>query len=201
MFKVNDLGFCTLNNRHRSEATWNDAIHDPTLRLASSHIPQVEVENATTFDIEKTCISPARGNLETPGGKMIDYALLLREVEDPKLRITDFVDASPDVKTFNQFMHGPLCQEPSSVFIETKVDMKRQGEGKTHLGLWLAAWFGRFAKFETSRKLRFLPVIPLVHHRWKLHFTFYMGDRTKSKGEWRFGQQEVWDKCINYLLC
>ncbi|KAL3587411.1 hypothetical protein FPOAC2_13308 [Fusarium poae] len=54
-------------DRNRSEATWNDHVHGPTLRMAVSQIPGVEAENITTSGIARTCIPPARGELETLG--------------------------------------------------------------------------------------------------------------------------------------
>jgi hypothetical protein len=177
-------------DRNRSEATWNDHVHGPTLRMAVSQIPEVEAENITTSGIARTCIPPARGELETLGGKMIDYALLLRPDGKLKTNIAEFVDSLPDVRSFNQSTHGPLCEEPTGVLIETKVDTKRQGEGKTQLGIWLAAWFGRVAKFparEGSKKLPFLPVILIVCDSWKLHFAFDKGDRYEVCGGLEIG--------------
>ncbi|KAF9766553.1 hypothetical protein IL306_001023 [Fusarium sp. DS 682] len=169
-------------SNNRSEATWNDHIHGPTLRLAVSNIPEVEAENITTSAIERTCIPPARGDLETLGGKMIDYAFLLRPDKALETRITNFVAELPDVQSFNQSTHGPLCKEPTGVLIETKVETKRQGEGKTQLGIWLASWFGRVAKFEGSKKLPFLPVVLVVCENWELYFAFDKEDRFEVCG-------------------
>ncbi|EWZ27812.1 uncharacterized protein FOBCDRAFT_227427 [Fusarium oxysporum Fo47] len=169
-------------SNNRSEATWNDHIHGPTLRLAVSNIPEVEAENITTSAIERTCIPPARGDLEALGGKMIDYAFLLRPDKALETRITNFVAELPDVQSFNQSTHGPLCKEPTGVLIETKVESKRQGEGKTQLGIWLASWFGRVAKFEGSKKLPFLPVILVVCENWELYFAFNKEDRFEVCG-------------------
>ncbi|EXK76908.1 hypothetical protein FOQG_18361 [Fusarium oxysporum f. sp. raphani 54005] len=169
-------------SNNRSEATWNDHIHGPTLRLAVSNIPEVEAENITTSAIERTCIPPARGDLETLGGKMIDYAFLLRPDKALETRITNFVAELPDMQSFNQSTHGPLCKEPTGVLIETKVESKRQGEGKTQLGIWLASWFGRVAKFEGSKKLPFLPVLLVVCENWELYFAFNKEDRFEVCG-------------------
>jgi len=65
-------------NIPRSEATWNDHVHGPILRLAVSGTQHVGAENITQAAIAKAFIPAARGELETLGGKMIDYALLLR---------------------------------------------------------------------------------------------------------------------------
>ncbi|WKT50713.1 hypothetical protein QSH57_015683 [Fusarium oxysporum f. sp. vasinfectum] len=128
------------------------------------------------------CIPPARGDLETLGGKLIDYAFLLRPDKALETRITNFVAELPGVQSFNQSTHGPLRKEPTGVLIETKVESKRQGEGKTQLGIWLASWFGRVAKFEGSKKLPFLPVILVVCENWELYSAFNKEDRFEVCG-------------------
>ncbi|KAH6874266.1 hypothetical protein B0T10DRAFT_541182 [Thelonectria olida] len=167
-------------NTSRSEATWNDHIHGPALRLAVSGVPHVGAENITQAAIAKAFIPPSRGELETLGGKMIDYAPLLRPDRDLAIRIADFVDGFDGPRSFNQSTHGPLCYEPTGVLIETKVDIRRRAEGKAQLGVWLAAWYGRVAKFapqpsedaSTLVNLPFLPVLLVVCENWELYFAF-----------------------------
>ncbi|KAJ3455186.1 hypothetical protein MRS44_013786 [Fusarium solani] len=167
-------------NTTRSEATWNDHIHGPALRLAVSGIPHVGAENITQAAIAKAFIPPSRGELETLGGKMIDYALLLQPDRDLAIRIADFVDGFDGPRSFNQSTHGPLCYEPTGVLVETKVDIRRRAEGKAQLGVWLAAWYGRVAKFAplppedpgTLANLPFLPVLLVVCENWELYFAF-----------------------------
>ncbi|KAI5456201.1 hypothetical protein BGZ63DRAFT_475793 [Mariannaea sp. PMI_226] len=173
IFPSNDQDSNRLMVLHNELTTWNDHIHGPTL---------LEAENITTSGIASTCIPPARGELETLRGKMIDYALLLRPDGKLKTGIAEFVDSLPDLKSFNQPTHGPLCEEPTGVLIQTK--------GKTKLGIWLAAWFGRVAKFparEGSRKLPFLPVVLVVCDSWKLHFAFDKGYRYEVCGGLEIG--------------
>ncbi|KAJ4319436.1 hypothetical protein N0V84_006338 [Fusarium piperis] len=166
-------------NKSRSEATWNDHIHGPTLRLAVSGVPHVSAENITQAAIAKAFIPPSRGELETLGGKMIDYALLLQPDRELAVRIADFVNGFDGPRSFNQSTHGPLCYEPTGVLIETKIDTRRRAEGKAQLGVWLAAWYGRIAKFAPrpsedvgSLNLPFLPVVLVVCENWELYFAF-----------------------------
>lgn len=99
-------------DRSRSEATWNNQA-----AIAKSFVP------------------PARGELETLGGKMIDYALILRPEKQLAVRIASFVDGFDGPRTFNQSTHGTLCYDPTGVLIETKVDIRRHAEGKAQLGI------------------------------------------------------------------
>jgi hypothetical protein len=70
--------------------------------------------------------------------------------------------------------------EPTGVLVETKVDIRRRAEGKAQLGIWLAAWYGRVAKFAplpsgdsgTPTNLPFLPVLLVVCENWELYFAF-----------------------------
>ncbi|EEU34810.1 uncharacterized protein NECHADRAFT_55115 [Fusarium vanettenii 77-13-4] len=111
---------------------------------------------------------------------MIDYALLLQPDRDLAIRIADFVDGFDGPRSFNQSTHGPLCYEPTGVLVETKVDIRRRAEGKAQLGVWLAAWYGRVAKFAplpsedpgTLVNLPFLPVLLVVCENWELYFAF-----------------------------
>ncbi len=179
---VRDIVATTIRfiNMSRSEATWNDHIHGPILRLAVSSTPHVGAENITQAAIAKAFIPAARGELETLGGKMIDYALLLRPEKDLAVRIANFVDGFDGPRTFNQSTHGALCYEPTGVLVETKVDIRRRAEGKAQLGIWLAAWYGRVAKFAplpsgdsgTPTNLPFLPVLLVVCENWELYFAF-----------------------------
>ncbi|KAI8649753.1 hypothetical protein NCS55_01438100 [Fusarium keratoplasticum] len=142
----------------------------PALRLAISSVPHVGAENITQAAIAKAFIPPSRGELKTLGGKMINYALLLQPERDLAIRIADFVDGFDGPRSFNQSTHGPLCYEPTGVLVETKVDIRRRAEGKAQLGVWLAAWYGRVAKFAplpsedpgTLVNLPFLPVLLVV---------------------------------------
>ncbi|KAK4140382.1 uncharacterized protein C8A04DRAFT_39916 [Dichotomopilus funicola] len=179
---VRDIAATTTQfiNTPRSEATWNDRIHGPILRLAVSGIPHVGAENITQAAISKAFVPAARGELETLKGKMIDYALLLRPEKPLALRIADFVDGFEGPRTFNQSTHGVLCYEPTGVLIETKVEARRCAEGKAQLGIWLASWYGRVARFaplhsadpDTSTNLPFLPILLVMCEKWELYFAF-----------------------------
>lgn len=167
-------------NTSRSEATWNDHIHGPILRLAVSSTPHVGAENITQAAIAKAFVPAARGELETLGGKMIDYALLLRPEKHLAVRVANFVDGFEGPRSFNQSTHGVLCYEPTGVLVETKVDIRRRAEGKAQLGIWLAAWYDRVARFAplpsadagTPTNLPFLPVLLVVCENWELYFAF-----------------------------
>ncbi|KAJ3453630.1 hypothetical protein MRS44_017877 [Fusarium solani] len=178
----------------RSEATWNDHIHGPVLRLAMSNMPHVNAENITQASIAKPFVPASRGELETLSGKMIDYALLLQPDKDLSSRIATFVDELDGPKSFNQSTHGPLCYEPSGVLVETKVDTRRRAEGKAQLGIWLAAWYGRVAKYEplasspgNSERLPFLPVLLVVCESWELYFAFDAGGEFEVCGPLEIG--------------
>lgn len=163
-------------NTSRSEATWNDHIHGPILRLAVSSNPHVAAENITQASFAKVFVPAARGELEALSSKMIDYAMLLRPERRLAVRIVDFVDGFDGPRTFNQSTHGALCYEPTGVLVETKADIRRRAEGKAQLGIWLASWHGRVARFAplpsadagTPTKLPFLPVILIVCETWEL---------------------------------
>lgn len=122
-------------NISRSEATWNDHIYRPILRRAVSSTPCVATENITQAAIAKAFVPAARGELETLGGKIIDYALLLRPNKSLAVRIADFIDGFDRPQTFNQSTPGTLYYKPTSMLIETKVDIQRHAEGKTQLGI------------------------------------------------------------------
>lgn len=194
---VRDIAATTIQfiNTPRSEATWNDHIHGPILRLAVSGTPYVGAENITQAAIAKAFVPAARGELEALGGKMIDYALVLRPEKHLAIRIADFVDGFEGPRTFNQSTHGILCYEPTGVFIETKVDIRRRAEGKTQLGIWLASWYGRAARFaplpstdaNTSTKLPFLPILLVVCENWELYFSFDRGSEFEVCGPLAIG--------------
>ncbi|KAI8648935.1 hypothetical protein NCS56_01510700 [Fusarium sp. Ph1] len=125
---------------------------------------------------------------------MIDYALLLQPDKDLSTRIATFVNEFDGPKSFNQLTHGPLCYEPSGVLVETKVDTRRRAEGKAQLGVWLAAWYGRVAKYEplasspgNSERLPFLPVLLVVCESWELYFAFDAGSEFEVCGPLEIG--------------
>ena len=194
-------------NIPRSEATWNDHVHGPILRLATSRVPHVGVENITQAGISKAFIPPARGELESLGGKMIDYAMLLRPEKSLAIRIIDFVDGFDGPRTFNQSVHGTLCYEPTAVLVETKADIRRRSEGKAPLGIWLAAWFGRVASFaplplgetEAPAKLPFLPILLVVCENWELHFAFDKGSEFEVCGPLEVGSTVTVDGSYRLL--
>ncbi|KAK3303918.1 uncharacterized protein B0T15DRAFT_557328 [Chaetomium strumarium] len=149
---VRDIVATTMRfvNTSRSEAAWNDHIHGPLLRLAVSSTPHVGAENISHAAIAKAFVPAARGELEALGGKMIDYALLLQPEKHLAVRIAN-------------------C-----------IDIRRRAEGKAQLGVWLAAWYGRVARFEPlpsaeagiPTNLPFLPVLLVVCEKWELYFAF-----------------------------
>ncbi|UPK92543.1 hypothetical protein LCI18_003478 [Fusarium solani-melongenae] len=152
-------------NTPRSEATWNNHIHGPALRLATSAEPHVGAENITQATIAKAFIPPFAWGAQDPG--------------ELTVRIADFVDGFDGPRSFNQSTHGPLRYELTGVLIETKVDTRRRAEGKAQLGVWLAAWYGRIAKFAPwpsegagTLGLPFLPVFLVVCEKWELYFAF-----------------------------
>ncbi|KXX75012.1 hypothetical protein MMYC01_203929 [Madurella mycetomatis] len=179
---IRDIAATTIRfiNTPGPKVTSNDHIHGPILRLAVSSTPHVGAENITQATIAKAFVPAARGELETLSGKMIDYALLLRPEKHLAVRVANFVDGFEGPRTFNQSTHGVLCYEPMGLLIETKVDNRRRAEGKAQLGIWLAAWYGRVARFaplpsanaDTPMNLPFLPVLLLVCEKWELYFAF-----------------------------
>ena len=206
---IRDITATTIRfiNTSRSEATWNDHIHGPILRLAVSRTAHVGAENITQAAIAKAFIPAARGELETLGGKMIDYALLLRPEKQLAIRIANFVDGFDGPRTFNQSTHGALCYEPTGVLIETKVDIRRRAEGKAQLGIWLAAWYGRVARFAplpsedsgTPTNLPFLPVLLVVCENWELYFAFDKGGEFEVCGPLEIGSTVTVDGSYRLL--
>ncbi|RSL77843.1 hypothetical protein CDV31_017304, partial [Fusarium ambrosium] len=104
------------------------------------------------------------------------------------IRIADFVDGFDGPRSFNQSTHGPLCYEP-------KVDIRRRAEGKAQLGVWLAAWYGRVAKFAplpsedpgTLANLLFLPALLVVCENWELYFAFDKESEVEVCGPLKIG--------------
>ncbi|KAL2187111.1 hypothetical protein L209DRAFT_752975 [Thermothelomyces heterothallicus CBS 203.75] len=194
-------------NTPRSEAAWNDHIHGPILRLAVSSIPHVGAENITQAAVAKAFVPAARGELETLGGKMINYALLLRPEKHLAVRVANFVDGFEGPRTFNQSTHGVLCYEPTGVLIETKVDIRRRAEGKAQLGIWLAAWYGRVARFaplpsadaDTPTNLPFLPVLLVICENWELYFAFDRDDEFEVCGPLEIGSTVTVDGSYRLL--
>lgn len=68
----------------RAEAAWNDHVHGPILSIATAKAPDVGVESVTRADIARRLVPPTQVPLELPvGGKMIDYAMVLRPADTP----------------------------------------------------------------------------------------------------------------------
>ncbi|KAL2159465.1 hypothetical protein VTH06DRAFT_2470 [Thermothelomyces fergusii] len=168
-------------NTARSEATWNDHVHGPVLRLAVSNTPHVGVENVTQAAIAKAF--------------------------DLAVRIANFVDGFDGPRTFNQSTHGVLCYEPTGVLIGTKVDIRRRAEGKAQLGIWLAAWYGCVAGFapvppadaDTPTNLPFLPVLLVVCEKWELHFASDRGGEFEACGPLEIGSTVTVDGSYRLL--
>lgn len=104
---------------------------------------------------------------------------------------------------------GPLCYEPTGVLIKTEVESRRRAEGKAQLGVWLAAWYGRVAKFApvpppltTSGSvvdLPFLPVLLVVCETWELYFAFDKDDEFEVCGPSEIGSTVTVDGSYRVL--
>ena len=190
----------------RSEAAWNGAIHCPLLRLATAHIDHVTVEDITRATISPKC-SPdgkefgygngGRATLAS-GTKMVDYALVLSAPTSfPSLSRAfggplghawlDFVGRQHAINpgmpsSFNQTEYPPLRYSPAGLFVETKVDSGSQNEGRTQLGMWVAAWFKRVNAFHLSEPVRppVVPVLLVYNETWDLYFA-------ADRGSWIVG--------------
>ncbi|KAL8380659.1 hypothetical protein RB595_005096 [Gaeumannomyces hyphopodioides] len=106
---IRDIVYTTVSfyNIPRSEAAWNDDVHGRILRLAVSGTPHIRAENITQAAIAKAFIPAAHEELETLGGKMVDYALVLRD-NDFAARMADFMGRFDEPRTFNQSTYGSL---------------------------------------------------------------------------------------------
>ncbi|KAL8310327.1 hypothetical protein RB597_010252 [Gaeumannomyces tritici] len=165
---IHDIVATTIRfvNIPRSEATWNDHVHGPILRLAVSNTLHVGAENITQGAVTKTFIPAARGELEILGGKMIDCALLFRPEQPLAARIVDFVDGFDGPQTFNQSRHGRFCYEPTGALVKTNVDIRRCAEGKAQLRIWLGAWpASRRCPWRMQRRRRHYPFPPSLAMR------------------------------------
>ena len=190
----------------RSEAAWNGGIHCPLLRLATAHIDHVTAEDITRATISPKCSPDGKEFGDGNGGrvtlasgtKMVDYALVLSAPTSfPSLSRAfggplghawlDFVGRQHAINpgmpsSFNQTEYPPLRYSPAGLFIETKVDSGSQNEGRTQLGMWVAAWFKRVNAFHLSEPVRppVVPVLLVYNETWDLYFA-------TDRGSWIVG--------------
>ena len=183
-----------------SEAAWNGAIHYPLLRLATAHIDNVTVEDITKATISLRCAPDGKEFGDGDGGrvalssstKMVDYALLLSGPSSPSLSRAsrgppghdwlNFVGRqhamNPGMpQSFNQTEYSPLRYSPAGLFVESKVDSGSQNEGRTQLGMWVAAWFKRVNAFRLSKQVQppVVPVLLVYNETWDLYFAMDRG--------------------------
>ncbi|KAI1111267.1 hypothetical protein F5Y14DRAFT_464692 [Nemania sp. NC0429] len=158
---------------HRSEASWNEAIHSRMLKLAVSRTPGVGVENITHANIANDFLplTSARYMSVPSVSWPIDYAMVLKPSYPPGGaeshensgdgsgsskeplnldRINSFLRIL-DYPSFNQSSYPPLRTMPSGIFIQTKVNLKKSLEAQAELGVWLASWYGRVSEFPNVR--------------------------------------------------
>jgi len=179
---------------NHSEAAWNSAIHYPLLRLATAHMDSVTVQDITRASISSKCSPDGKEFGDSngsklalpPSTKMVDYALTLSapsslpKTSGPRGPVHPWMDfvgrqsvINPSMpSSFNHTEYSPLRYSPAGLFVETKVDMGSQIEGRTQLGVWVAAWFKRVNAFRLSKPVP-PPVLPvlLVHNEsWDLYF-------------------------------
>ncbi|KAJ6439062.1 serine/threonine-protein phosphatase 2A activator 2 [Purpureocillium lavendulum] len=160
------------SNLHRSEAAWNNLVHTPLLRHATSLFDFLQVEPITSARImpafrplSKTgnqslssSISSASsmseqdlGTPQTRSGsvassvhKMVDFALVLQPKEGLQKLIDTFLDTQPQTTaTINQTIYEPLRTRPAPIFIETKTSLGNIDAANVQLGVWVAAWHER----------------------------------------------------------
>lgn len=160
------------SNLHRSEAAWNNLVHTPLLRHATSHFDFLQVEPITSARIMpafrplskagdqslSSSISSASsmseqdlGTPQTRSGtvassvhKMVDFALVLQPKEGLQNLIDTFLDTQPHTTaTINQTIYEPLRTRPAPIFIETKTSLGNIDAANVQLGVWVAAWHDR----------------------------------------------------------
>ncbi|KAI0410218.1 hypothetical protein F5X98DRAFT_360034 [Xylaria grammica] len=213
------------NRVPRAEASWNERIHSRMLDLATSHTPGVAVENVTRANIAKDFLPPtsARHTPLPAGSKLIDYAMVLkpspadgdeesrRNNDDGRKklsieRIVRFVDML-DYPSFNQSSYSPLCNMPSGIFIETKVNRQKATEGMGQLGMWLASWYGRVSEFPKSSghdndgglPPPVLPILLVDAGAWWLYFAFDAGSHYDVCGRVGIGSTDSLDNAYRLL--
>ncbi|KAI0423972.1 hypothetical protein F5Y09DRAFT_325686 [Xylaria sp. FL1042] len=179
----------------RAEASWNEQVHGRMLELAVLHVPGVGVENITRANIAKEFLPPMSDHqrFSSPGHKLIDYAMVLQPLDTPSpksgenndgnkrlplSRIRSFLDALA-YPSFNQSSYAPLCDMPSGIFIETKINSQKSSEAIAQLGVWLSSWYSRVSEFpcsdESTRPASpVLPIIQVASASWDLWFAFDM---------------------------
>lgn len=160
------------SNLHRSEAAWNNLVHTPLLRHATTHFDFLQVEPITSARIMpafrplskagdqslSSSISSASsmseqdlGTPQTRSGsvassvhKMVDFALVLQPKEGLQNLIDTFLDTQPHTTaTINQTIYEPLRTRPAPIFIETKTSLGNIDAANVQLGVWVAAWHDR----------------------------------------------------------
>ncbi|KAI0406669.1 hypothetical protein F4802DRAFT_557049 [Xylaria palmicola] len=179
----------------RAEASWNEQVHGRMLELAVLHIPGVGVENITRANIAKEFLPPMSDHqkFSSPGSKLIDYAMVLQPLDSPSAgsdrnsdsnkrlalsRIRSFLDMLV-YPSFNQSSYAPLCDMPSGIFIETKINSQKSSEAIAQLGIWLSSWYSRVSEFprsDESKRLAspVLPILQVASASWDLWFAFDM---------------------------
>ncbi|KAK3343379.1 hypothetical protein B0T25DRAFT_572394 [Lasiosphaeria hispida] len=198
-----------------SEAAWNGAVHCPLLRLATAHIDHITVEDITRATISPKCSPDGKEFGDGDGGrvtlasgtKMVDYALVLsapsfRSLSQasggpPGHAWLDFVGRQHAINpsmpsSFNQTEYSPLRYSPAGLFVETKVDSGSRNEGRTQLGMWVAAWFKRVNAFRLSEPVRppVVPVLLVYNETWDLYFAMDRGSWIEIIGKTTVGQTD-----------
>ncbi len=189
----------------RSEAAWNDDVHEPLLKLAlSRRHGSVTYENATSARI-LPCFCPSFVPSEVSEGKMVDFVLapslsseLDAAIQDRLIGIASQAK-SPSLASahlcLNQTDYTPLTRSPSAVFIGTKVAGASLEEGRLQLGIWTAAWHKRMEMLGVGGGIQGpqLPTLPLIfvyNHQWLLYFAVDRLDRIEVCGALQIGMTD-----------
>ncbi|EPE05604.1 hypothetical protein F503_02343 [Ophiostoma piceae UAMH 11346] len=181
----------------RSEPAWNEDVHKAILSLATENTPDVQAENVTCASIAKQFLPQRAGVADSDSaisGKMVDYALALQLPQADPLRrcIATFLPSrtvAGESDFINQTAYRPLKYAPAGVFVETKADSGSADEGRTQLGLWVAAWFKRIEALRTdsSAPLPMLPLLLVLSDTWDCYFACRVDGEIRIVGPLRSG--------------
>ncbi|KIH94913.1 hypothetical protein SPBR_03748 [Sporothrix brasiliensis 5110] len=182
----------------RSEPAWNEDVHKPMLSLATENTPDVRAENVTCASIARPFL-PQRAGLADGGdaatsGKMVDYVLALQlpQADPLRRRIATFLPSrtvAGETDFINQTAYRPLKYAPAGVFVETKADSGSADEGRTQLGLWVAAWFRRIEalRINPSMPLPMLPLLLVLSDTWDCYFACRVDNEIRIVGPLQSG--------------
>ncbi|OAA63480.1 hypothetical protein SPI_03643 [Niveomyces insectorum RCEF 264] len=181
----------------RSEPAWNEDVHKAILSLATENTPDVHAENVTCASIARPFLPQRAGVADSDpaiAGKMVDYALTLQLPQSDLLRrrIATFLvsrTVAGESDFINQTDYRPLKYAPAGVFIETKADSGSADEGRTQLGIWVAAWFMRIEALRTdsSAPLPMLPLLLVLSDAWDCYFACRIEGEIRIVGPLRGG--------------